>query len=704
MTRTDSVLFELGTEELPPRLLGTLRDALRDEALAGLDKAGLIDNGSPAVTDAYASPQHLALVVRGVRGETPRREERLRGPAARVAFDDTGAPTRALLGFAGKCAADDDQIERWSRGLDLETTDKGSWVAFRREVPPRPAADLLPAVLAEAVAALPVDARMRWGDTAAEFVRPVRWVVLLYGDEVVEGEILGIPCGSRSRGHRFLNPGMFPVPAPGDYAEVLRTHGVMVDMDEREASLRRQIADLESNWPGGAVRADTDPGLVSEAVCSVEQPHALRGEFDRRFLELPVEVVTSVLRGQQKYLPVYGEDGLLRPAFIAVAGVPDASGAIAAGCERVVQARLQDAEFYRQQDRRRTLGSRVSDLERVGFHRKLGNLGDRTRRLIALGARLAEILEAPVETCARAAELGKADLTTDMVQSFPDLQGVTGAHYARADGEQEAVCVAIREQYLPRHAADELPQSPAGTVLALADRMDLLAGVFGVAEAPSGSRDPLGVRRACLGVLRMILEGDLAVSVRDLYVLASEQYPQPLRDSCTDAQEQALEYFADRLRGHMLERGFAADEIEAVLETGWEEVRHVPARLAAVREFRAHPEGAALAEAHKRIRNLLREAPPAGGDLDPDALQEPAERRLSSLLDSASGEARELCAAGRYADALRRLSELSAPVAEFFDQVLVLAEDEKIRHNRLRLLQQLREAFLMVADLSRLQG
>ena len=696
MTEARAVLFELGTEELPPRSLEVLKASLATAVVAELENVGLPFD--QAVT-AYASSRRLALRIPGVAEQTAGTTEIRKGPSVEAAFDSEGEPTRALLGFAKGCQADPEQMQRWKAGEDRLKTDKGEWLKFDEVVEPRDCRELLPEVFNRALAGLPLEKRMRWGTEETSFLRPVRWVALLYGGEPIAGEVMNTPCGAITRGHRFLGEKSVELEDAGAYENALKEKGhVLVETAARRQQVLSQIEEFESEFKVEAVRSEP---LLEEVCASAEFPIVVAGRFDKEFLNLPEEVIRAVLEDQQQYFSTRGPDGVLSRHFFAVANLPDVNGDIRVGCERVVRSRLQDAAFYLERDRLRPFDSRVEDLGRVVFHRKLGTLLERVQRIESLAEYVARKVNADVKTVRRAAHLCKADLGTDIVQSFPKLQGLMGAYYARIEEEEDAVCQAVSDHYRPRYADDALPETLPGQVLALADRLDMLAGVFSIGEIPTGTRDPLGVRRAAYGVLRLVVECGLDLDLEDCLVQAVNEYPESFRD---DGIPQAvLDYLADRMYGYGTERGQSRDAIEAVLAVGSARPLDAFGRVRAVEGFRNLPQAKVLVATHKRIRNILRETDVNDAEINFDLLTEPAECELADRLVAVREEVQENCAAGTYGEALSSLAALAEPVSAFFDEVLVMAEDQKIRHNRLRLLRGLQDLFLGIADFSRLQ-
>ncbi len=696
MARRD-LLVEVGTEELPPRALRRLAEALARSWRAGLEKAG-----APfGEVVPYATPRRLALLVRDLACVVPGGIQERRGPALRAAFDEAGRPTKAALGFARSCGVAVEDLER------LETV-KGSWLMYRSRLPDRPVQEILPGLLASSLSSLPVPKRMRWGSLKESFVRPVHWLVLLFEDEVVPASLFGLETGRSTRGHRFHCPRPLALAAPADYATVLEREGkVVVDLDTRRASIRRQV-EAAAREAGG--RAVIDEDLLEEVAGMVEWPVALAGSFEERFLAVPPEALISAMKAHQKYFHVVDDSGALLPRFVAVSNIesrdPDV---VRAGNERVIRPRLADAAFFWQQDRSRTLASRIPELDQVVFQERLGTLRDKCERLARLAVHIAAELQGNSSWAERAALLAKCDLLTAMVGEFPELQGIMGRYYAGHDGEAEEVAQALDEQYLPRFAGDRLPRSPTGQALALADRLDTLVGIFGIGLVPSGDKDPFGLRRAALGVLRILVERRLDLDLIPLLEAAKDGYRQRngLRFDA-GLVERVFDFMLERLRGYCLERGTAPDTFAAVLARCPSRPLDFYLRLEAVESFRDLPEAHSLAAAHKRIRNLLRKAQTEiqieiPEQLDTGLLREPAEQELAAALSDLETVVSPLLARREYAAALQRLAALARPVDRFFDEVMVMVDDPALRDNRLALLDRLRAVFLQVADLSHLQ-
>ncbi len=692
MNRHD-LLFELGTEELPPKALRTLMAALRDGVAERLTKADL----AFAYIDAYATPRRLALIVHELCEAQPDKTVERRGPAVKAAFDAEGKPTAAALGFAKSCGV---AVE----DLEILENEKGRWLLCRIHQQGRKAEELVPEILNRALAALPIPKRMRWGDGEAEFVRPVHWAVLLYGEQVIETEILGVQTGATTHGHRFHCPQPLRLRQPDHYPQLLLSEGrVLADFAERRNHIRQQ-ADRLAQEAGG--RAHIEDDLLDEVTALVEWPVGLVGAFEDRFLALPKEVLITVMQTHQKYFPVLDADGRLLPRFIAFANLDSKHPAtVRAGNERVIRPRLSDAEFFWHQDLKTPLERRLDRLAGILFQKKLGTLLDKTRRLERLVADLAPRVGADPEKAGRAARLAKTDLVTDMVGEFPELQGVMGRYYALAQGEDPEVAAALEEQYRPRFAGDRLPETPSGQALALADKIDTLVGIFSIGQIPSGTRDPYALRRAALGVIRIILERRLELDLTALLRRAADLYEHTFERKAV--VRQVFQFILERLRHHLGERGFSADEFEAVAAVEPVSLLDFHHRLEAVHAFRRLPEAETLAAANKRIRNILRQAErpvTAAGKVDPALFETEAESALFHELQAARTDVEPLLARHDYTAALKRLAGLRTSVDAFFDQVMVMVEDEAVRRNRLDLLAQVARLFLEIADISKLQG
>ena len=692
MSKTDDFLVEIGTEELPPKALRSLMDAFGANLAAGIADARL----SHGKITSYASPRRLSVIVRALAQAQDDRSVQHKGPPTKVAFDADDKPTAAATAFATKCGTTVGALER------IET-DKGEWLVFNAIEHGKSAAELLPELVERALAALPIPRRMRWGSGEAEFVRPVHWIVLLHGKNVIEASVMGIEAGQASRGHRFHSSGPVLIPTPADYLDVLEHEGYVIADFERRREMVREGVDAAAEQVGGSV-VDGE-SLYDEVAALVEWPVPIIGAFDEPFLELPREVVVSTLTGHQRYFPVADSGGKLLPHFITVANIQSKDPEqVIEGNERVIRPRLADAAFFWNSDRRTTLADRQEALRDVVYQRDLGSVFDKSQRIAKLAAWVADALGADATVLTRAADLAKCDLVTGMVGEFPDLQGTMGRYYAISDGEAEEVANAIAEQYQPRFAGDSLPDTPAGQILAIADKLDTLAGVFSIGKKPSGNRDPFGLRRAALGIVRILIECGIDVDLKAMIERAVAGQP----DGKVGAEALATDLYAfmsDRLRGYCLDRdpGLGVETFEAVMVREPASLVDFDRRLAAVQTFARLEQAASLAAANKRIANILRKAgDPHGLSVATALLDHDAERALHSALENAREKVAPMLEQRRYAEILNELANLRDPVDRFFDDVMVMAEDDAVRNNRLGMLGELRALFLDVADISRL--
>jgi glycyl-tRNA synthetase beta chain len=687
----DDLLIELGTEELPPKALAKLSKAFLQGVEQGLKKAELsYDEIRP-----YATPRRLALVISKLQTKQPDRVVERRGPAVTAAFDEDGNPTKALLGFAGSCGVEVDD-------LDTMKTDKGAWLVFKQEQAGATAADLLPEIIQQALNDLPIPKRMRWGDLPGEFVRPVHWLIVLLGDEIVPMDLLGVSADRFTRGHRFHYPQPIRISSPMTYAPQLESEGhVMVDFEARKEAIEGQVKELANKLKGSAI---INPDLLDEVTGLVEWPVALAGNFDQRFLELPPEALISSMEGHQKYFAVEAKDGKLLPHFITVSNIASQDPAqVIAGNERVILPRLSDAAFFWDTDRKRALAEHQDQLKTIVFQNKLGTVYDKSQRVAALAAEIAAQIEGQPALAERAAQLAKCDLVTEMVGEFPELQGIMGRYYARLDGEDNEVAEALDEQYQPRFAGDNLPATRTGQAVSLAEKLDTLTGLFGIGQPPSGVKDPFALRRAALGVLRIIIEKSLDLDLTQLLDKAAANFDDKLSEK--DVSDQVMQYFFDRLRGYALEQGFKADEFEAVLTVKPTRPLDFMQRLKAVAAFRKLEQAESLSAANKRIGNILRknDAETSGPEIKDSLLLEAAEKALAEQVSQARRELAPLTAKADYTGVLNYLAGMRETVDSFFDDVMVMADDEAVRQNRLALLNQTRALFLGVADISCLQ-
>ncbi len=689
---TADFLVEIGTEELPPTALRGLMEAFGRNLGDGVDEARL-EHGDIRV---YASPRRLTVYIENLALRQQDRRVEQKGPPVRIAFDDDGNPTPAALAFAKKCGVEVDALARAS-------SDKGEWLTFEKAEEGQAAAELLPELVERALGGLPIPRRMRWGKGEYEFVRPVQWVLMLHGKQVVDATLFGIASGNETRGHRFHSKGPIKIAEPSKYLDTLEKKGhVIADFERRRSLVEAGVTKLAKDAGGAIVDGDS---LCDEVAALVEWPVPILGSFEESYLELPREAVTSTLTGHQRYFPVDGADGKLLPRFVTVSNIeslePDE---VRDGNERVIRPRLADAAFFWDSDRSRPLATRIDSLREVVYQRGLGSLHDKACRVATLAVKLAESLGVTEEPVQRAAMLAKCDLLTGMVGEFPDLQGTMGSYYAAADGEDEIVVLAIGEHYQPRFHGDGLPESSVGRVLAIADKLDTLAGIFAIGKQPSGNRDPFGLRRAALGVIRVLVECELDVDLHAAIAAAAEAQPVTKLDA-KEVADALADFITDRLKPYFLDRDDALDvsTFDAVLARNPASLVDFANRLKAVQAFIALDEAESLASANKRIANILKKSEhKAGRGVKTKLLADDAEKALFDALGKASETVRPMIDDRRYSDALRALASLRAPVDAFFDDVLVMADDEALKNNRLALLGELRDLFLDVADISRL--
>ncbi|NNC56845.1 MAG: glycine--tRNA ligase subunit beta [Woeseiaceae bacterium] len=692
MSKTDDFLVEIGTEELPPKALRSLMEAFGAELAAAIDNAPL-ERGD---THAYASPRRLAVLIDGLARRQADQKIEQKGPPVTIAFDDEGKPTPAAVAFAKKCGVEVAALARRKTG-------KGEWLVFDSTQKGRTAVDLMPELIERALASLPIPRRMRWGAGDAEFVRPVHWVVMLHGNDVIEAPVIATTAGNTSLGHRFHSSGPIVISQPKDYLDTLEKEGHVIADFERRRDLVREGVEAAAKAAGGHVVYGE--ALYDEVAALVEWPVPILGSFEEQYLELPREAVISTLTGHQRYFPVADDAGALLPRFITVANLeskdPDQ---VRDGNERVIRPRLADAAFFWNNDRRNTLDSRTESLREVIYQRGLGSLHDKSGRIAALAAWLAAQLDVDKAHAARAAALAKCDLLSGMVGEFPELQGTMGRYYALSDGEPEPVASAIGEHYQPRFAGDDVPKTALGQILAVADKLDTIAGVFSIGKKPSGNRDPFGLRRAALGVVRVLIECGLDIDLKALIAEAARQQPKSKIDDDELAKDVDA-FISDRLRRYFLDRdaGLATETFDAVMVRKPASLVDFDRRLAAVQTFARLEQAESLSAANKRIANILRKAgDPTGLSINKKLLQHDAEEALFNALNTARQAVQPLIAARSYARALNTLADLREPVDHFFDEVMVMDDDDSVRNNRLALLSELRALFLDVADISRL--
>jgi len=719
---TQNFLVEIGTEELPPKALKTLATSFADNVEAELNQAGLTFDK----IEWFAAPRRLAVKVLNLATQQPSKEIEKRGPAVSAAFDAEGKPTKAAEGWARGCGITVEQAERIA-------TDKGEWLVHRAKIEGQPTKNLLNDIVTNALAKLPIPKPMRWADKTVQFIRPVHTVTMLLGDELIEGEILGVASARTIRGHRFLGEKEFEIQHADQYPQLLREKGsVVADFNERKAEILAK-SQAKATALGGV--ADIEESLLEEVTSLVEYPNVLAAKFEERFLAVPAEALVYTMKGDQKYFPIYDKDGKLLPHFIFVSNInPEDPTAIIEGNEKVVRPRLTDAEFFFKTDLKQKLVDRLSRLETVLFQQQLGTLKDKTDRIEQLAGEIAKQIGADEAKAKRAGLLSKCDLMTNMVFEFTDTQGVMGMHYARHDGEDEEVAVALNEQYMPRFAGDELPKSLVASAVALADKFDTLTGIFGIGQAPKGSADPFALRRAALGALRIIVEKNLPLDLEDLVKKSVQSYesvaqtkfeenlgkgnPRPIFAIQKDGEsklsvaspltnanvvKEVVDFMLGRFRAWYQDKGIAVDVIQAVLARRPTRPADFDARVHAVSHFRTLDSAEALAAANKRVSNILAKADAAIGEINLTACVEPAEKALAEAVLALRTEVQPLIAKGDYTAVLDKLANLRAPVDNFFDNVMVNAEDPALRQNRLAILNTLQGLFLQVADISVLQ-
>ncbi|WP_028024448.1 glycine--tRNA ligase subunit beta [Enterovibrio calviensis] len=687
-------LIELGTEELPPTQLRTLAEAFAANFEQELKDAELTHEG----VKWYASPRRLALKVSALAEQQADKQVEKRGPAVSAAFDAEGNATKAAQGWARGCGITVDQAERLK-------TDKGEWLLFKQDVKGQDTKSIVVALADKALANLPIAKPMRWGDKDTQFIRPVKTLTILFADELIEGSIMGVASGRTIRGHRFMGEAEFTIDNADQYPAILEERGkVMADYDKRKAII---VADAQkaAELVGGI--ADLEDDLVEEVTSLVEWPVVLTATFEEEFLKVPSEALVYTMKGDQKYFPVYSEDKQLLPNFIFVSNIESKEPRhVIEGNEKVVRPRLADAEFFFNTDRKRPLIDRLPQLETAIFQKQLGTIKDKTDRITELAGYIADKIGTDVEKAKRAGLLAKCDLMTSMVFEFTETQGVMGMHYARHDGESEEVAVALNEQYMPRFAGDDLPSNGVSSALSMADKLDTIVGIFGIGQAPKGS-DPFALRRASLGVLRIIVEYGYDLDLADLVAKAKSLFAQEdgaSRLTNDNVESDVIEFMLGRFRAWYQDEGHSVDVIQAVLARRPTQPADFDQRVKAVTHFRSLDAAESLAAANKRVGNILAKFEGQLPDaIDANLLVEDAEKALADKVTSLVDSLAPLFAAGDYQTALTQLAELREPVDSFFDNVMVMAEDEALKANRLALLNTLRSQFMNVADISLLQ-
>jgi len=696
MSSTKDLLIEIGTEELPPKALQTLSKAFTAGVVAGLKEASL--EASEVIS--YAAPRRLAILLKDVPTKQADQSVERKGPAKAAAFDADGNPTKAVEGFAHSCGVAPQELD------EIETP-KGTWLIFKQEVAGKNTSELLPEIVSQSLAKLPIPKRMRWGASDIEFVRPVHWIVMMQGSEIIEGEILGVASSNTTKGHRFHHPETITIKQASSYAEQLRETGhVIANFNERRDEVQKQ-AEATAKKLGGV--AQLDRVLLDEVTGLIELPIAVSGSFGKEFLDIPQECLISSMQDHQKYFPVVDADGKLLPYFITTSNIKSKNpDAVRQGNERVIRPRFADAKFFWDQDCKVTLESRRESTKKIIFQQKLGTLYEKTERVAKLAGEIADWINSDKTQALRAAELSKCDLTSEMVNEFAELQGIMGCYYAKHDGETEGVANAMREQYQPGFAGDIIPAGEIGKILSLADKVDTLVGIFAIGMKPTGSKDPFSLRRTALGILRILIEGEINIPYNFLIEVATQNLHDKVAFS---SQDELASFFTEvssfmigRLKAYYKDQAIDSNTVESVTSI---DDSYTPLdmdyRIKAVSSFKSLPEAESLAAANKRISNILKKV---DGDIaksvDESLLEESAEKALYQAVTAQQTKVAPLFASGDYSSALTSLASLRDDVDNFFDGVMVMADDENLKNNRLALLNQLRNLFLNIADLSRL--
>ena len=690
MSHVKDLLIEIGTEELPPKTLNKLSTAFYNEVKQGLEKADL----SFSKIKKFAAPRRLALVISDLDVKQKNKNVERRGPAIAAAFDEDGCPSKAAEGFARSCGVKVEDLEK------LET-DKGAWLNFKTEQKGQQTKELIPEIVQTSLHKLPIAKRMRWADLDAQFVRPVHWLILLFGNDVINAEILSVKSGRETRGHRFHHPETITIPSPKEYEMLLETHGkVIADLDRRKEAVRGQVNEIALSVKGKAM---IDEDLLEEVTSMVEWPVAVMGNFEKRFLDIPQETLILTMKTNQKYFYVVNKKGELLPHFITVSNIESKDvSKVREGNERVIRPRFADAEFFWAQDKKSKLIDHTERLGTVVFQKELGTLLVKTKRVEKLTSAIAKKLAGNTQLALRAAELCKCDLMTEMVGEFPSLQGVMGRYYANHDGENAEVAQALEDYYKPKFSGDTLPQSITSQSLAIADRLDTLLGIFAIGQTPTGDKDPFALRRAALGVLRILIENKLDLDLSELIKIAAKQHDVSIK--AHEAENSVFDFMLDRLHAYYLDKGIHPDVLDAVISTKPTKPLDIDNRLLAVDAFRQLAEAESLAAANKRIGNILKKVEGKLPDsINEKLLQEKAEKELFKVLTKLSDKVQGLIDKAKYQDALSQLSTLRKSVDQFFDDVMVMSDDEKLKNNRIALLNKLHSLFLQIADISKLQ-
>lgn len=696
MKTSDDFLVEIHTEELPPKSLLKLAEVFHQQIRDRLQKADL----TYVESNYFATPRRLAVLVKSLSAKQSDQTIERKGPALNAAFDAQGNPTPACVGFARSCGVTPSELMR-------SVTEQGEWVSYTKNVSGKSVNELLPDIVEQSLAALPIPKRMRWGNNDVQFTRPIHSIILMFGGEIIDATILGYTSGRVTYGHRFHASNLISIPYADEYESILLDQGlVMADFAKRRAEIAKSAEESVKNAFGENVSALIDNDLLDEVTGLVEWPVAIIGHFDKDFLQLPPEVLISSMQDHQRYFPVIDEKKKLLPHFVTISNIrSNDPKRLIHGNERVLRARLSDAAFFYEIDKKQTLEFRLEALKSIVFQAKLGTLHDKAERISQLAVFIAEKIHASQAEAARAGLLSKTDLTTNMVGEFPELQGVMGFYYAQVDGESKDISIAMREQYMPRFSGDVLPNSHLGQAVALADRIDTLIGTFGINQIPTGDKDPYGLRRAALGVIRILIERKINIDLKELLKLAQKNYLEKIQLANSEVVPQVSNFIQERLRSWYQEQSVSADVFAAVAVLGVTNLLDVDARIHAVQTFKRMAEAEVLSVANKRVSNILAKygETMSATLIDANFFETSAEQELAHQLEVKSKVVAQLSASGQYNEVLLQLAELRKPIDDFFDQVMVMTEDKDRRENRILILRQLRELFLQVADIALLQ-
>jgi len=689
MVEKKDLLVEIGTEELPPLALSRLSESFQEQFETRLQEHGLAYER----VERFATPRRLAIRVSQLDTEQASQTQLRKGPSVKAAFDGEGNATKAAAGFARSCGVEVADLEQ-------EDTPKGAWLVYRFTKIGKKTEELIPDMVKGSLGSLPIPKRMRWGDLNSEFVRPVHWIVLLFGDQPIHANILDVNSGKETRGHRFHHPGKITIHDPSEYDTVLRNKGYVEADFEVRKDLIESITVKEAERNGA--KAVIEPKLLGEVTALCEWPVAVMGSFGEEFLQVPAEALIETMQKHQKYFPLVNGRGDLLPKFITISNIESKDQAqVQTGNERVIRPRFKDAAFFWEQDLKRSFSGIAKDLDKVVFQHQLGTLGDKSRRVGRVAAEIGSQVGLDESLAKRSAELCKCDLLTDMVGEFAGLQGIMGRYYANAAGEDKCVASAMEEQYLPRHAGDELPKSLCGQVLAIADRLDSLVGIFAIGQKPTGVKDPYALRRASLGVMRVLIETPLELDLKELLKFSAFTLSEKV--DATGAVDEVYAYMMERLYGYYGNKEYSQDVVESVLAVSPPIPFDIDSRIKAVEEFKKLDESAALSAANKRIRNILKKSDQTLQlSVNRELLRETSEQNLFDRLLAIQTELGPLLEGRDYHNALSKLATLRPAVDEFFDNVMVMCENEEVRTNRLALLNSLSAAFKDIADISRL--